>query len=314
MDVPLHFEDSDESTEDYENLVPTVNVSRSILLDRNPIDYLLPDVSRYTFKTWDQIFPKHIDLLTLIFDKEWKLFLAGIRSKNYFNQIESDLADCKDSIVPPPELLFNSLNTCSLENVKVVIMGQDPFINTTKINGKEIAQAMGLSFSVCKGYKKPPSLNNIFDNLVKYEHLDSVPNKGCLSGWALQGVLLLNASLTTTKGKSNAHKNIWKEFTEDLISYINDHTANVVFLVWGKDANNICKNVDPNKHKLITSSHPSPYSCDKPVQGLEYGSVKFEAKRKTISYKPFSKVDHFGKANKYLRSVDKTPILWDIIV
>src|SRR5581483_9845500 len=118
----------------------------------------------------------------------------------------------------------------------------------------------GFSFSVPRNYPKAKSLSNIYQNLALFNHIKQIPNSGCLSLWVLQGCFMINASLTTLLGQSNAHKDVWTEFTTDLITYLNSKFENLVFVAWGAHAHNLCRNVDPNRHHIITSSHPSPYS------------------------------------------------------
>lgn len=286
------------------------------LLDVRPYtNYIFPSVTNYTFKPWDKFFTAgKVDLTQLVFNVKWFDFFEEVSKNRYFSNIQEILLktiEKKHTIVPYPELVFNALNVLSPEKIKVVIIGQDPYFNTTNINGKNIPQAMGCSFSVPIGYPKPPSLTNIYKNLLEYGHISVIPESGNLSFWLIQGCLMINAALTTLLGKPNAHRDTWKEFTKDLIKYISSKCENVVFLAWGKDAHMICLNVDQTKHKIITSSHPSPYSYTSEFSGFEYGlDIKT---RKQITYPSFQSTNHFGLANEYLDSVDKTGILWDLI-
>ena len=207
-------------------------------------------------------------------------------------------------------MIFNAFNILSPQNIKVVIIGQDPYFNINKINGKNIPQAMGCSFSVPLNYPKPPSLANIYKNLHNYGHVAEIPVTGNLSFWIIQGCLMINAAFTTIHGKANAHKDTWKEFTRDLIKYINSVCEKIVFMAWGKDAHMLCLNIDPTRHEIITSSHPSPFSAASEYSGLAYGlDIKM---RKQVTYPPFNQTDHFGLANEYLLSVGKTGIIWDL--
>jgi len=190
---------------------------------------------------------------------------------------------------PPPELIFNCFNQFPFKKLKVVILGQDPYINE--------GQAMGLSFSIpnnsylntntnanSKAIKFPPSLGNIFKEL--YGNLGKpVPSKkegGDLTPWAQQGVLLLNSALTVRQYKSNSHKDIWKDFTDDVIQYISDHTKNIVFILWGNFAINKGKNIDTKKHYIISSAHPSPLSASRGF----FGSKPFaKCNEQLVKYK-----------------------------
>ena len=185
-------------------------------------------------------------------------------------------------IYPDKYDIFNALHYTSYKDVKVVILGQDPYHGPN--------QAHGLSFSVSPGVKIPPSLLNI------YKELNSdlecyIPNNGYLKKWADQGVLLLNTSLTVRAGEANSHKNKgWEIFTDKIISLINEKTDPVVFLLWGNNAINKKKLITNKQHLILSSTHPSPLS----------------ASRGFFGSKPFSKI------NKFLISVNKAPIDWQI--
>ena len=281
------------------------------------LKYLFPNANYYFFKTWNECFPDgNVNLRMLIYNNAWTKFFDAIQEKKYFKKMERELSKILKSgeiIVPHAEILFNVLNVLSPINVKVVIIGQDPYPQTKIINGKDIPQAVGFSFSAPLNYPTPQSLQNIYSNLYKFKHIQNIPKTGCLSTWVMQGCFLLNAALTTIKGKRNVHGNIWDEFIDDLLTYLNNNFMNIVFIVWGKDANDICKYIDPKKHHIITSSHPSPMGFNKTVKGFSYGYYEKEEDRPQIVYPPFESVDHFGQANEYLKSVGLSPILWDMI-
>ena len=207
--------------------------------------------------------------------------------------------------------MFNTFNVLSPKQIKVVIIGQDPYPGANKINGKLIPQAMGFSFSVPLNYPKPRSLEKIYENLLEFEHIKKIPNGGCLAPWILQGCFMINATLTTFYIKKNVHKNTWKFFTDDLLEYINSKCENIVFAVWGAQAHQLCQNIDPYKHHIITSSHPSPLGYDKTFSGFTYGKNKNPKER--VTYQPFKSTDHFGRINTYLKSVGKKEIMWDLI-
>lgn len=279
------------------------------------LDYVFANVDNYKFKTWKECFPDNkVNLKALIFNSKWNEFFEIISSKKYYHGIERILSgfleNNKDIILPYGELVFNSLNILSPEKIRVVIIGQDPYPAINKINQKNIPQAMGFSFSVPLGYPKPKSLENIYNNLLHFNHLKKIPETGCLAMWILQGCFMINSTFTTFNGQKNVHKNIWKDFTNDLLSYINKKCENVVFLVWGKDAHIKCLNIDPKRHHIITSSHPSPLGFDKTFSGFIYGNSK---NKKSVTYPSFKLTDHFGQVNTYLKSIGKIEILWDLI-
>lgn len=187
------------------------------------------------------------------------------------------------TIYPAPQNVFNALNIVKYNDVKVVIIGQDPY--------HEPHQAHGLCFSVEQGVDFPPSLRNVFKEL--HDDLGCyVPNNGNLTKWAKQGVLLLNSVLTVEKGKANAHKGKgWEIVTSKIISLLNDRADPVVFLLWGGSARAIGKAVTNKHHFKLECAHPSPMSAN---QGGWWGNK------------------HFSKTNKILLSLGKTPIDWQI--
>ena len=208
-----------------------------------------------------------------------------------FLQKEHKEFDGYFDIFPYENQIFNCFKLCSLNTIKVVVLGQDPYINKFTIDDVVTSQAMGLSFSVPNGIKIPPSLDNIFKEL--HTDLDiSIPKSGDLTKWATQGVFLLNCSLTVREGSSNSHKKVWKTFSQELLKYISENTSNVVFLLWGGDAKTKKKLItNQNNHLILESGHPSPLSANK---GHWFGNK------------------HFSKTNTYLSEHDKVPIDWSI--
>jgi uracil-DNA glycosylase len=285
----------------------------SIIPPRLITDYLFADTRKYNFMTWKECFPNNkVKLKSLLNNSSWNEFFDIIEKKSYFPMMEKILSRYLSEgkkIVPHAELVFNIFNSISLENIKVVIIGQDPYPGISKFENKMIPQAMGYSFSVPLNYPVPRSLDNIYANLIKFKHINKVPKGGCLATWILQGVFLLNSSLTNFLGnKTHPHKEIWNKFTHDLIQYIDRKCENVVFMVWGKAAHLLCLKVNPKKHCIITSSHPSPYSCDKGFSGFTYSK-----KPEVTNYPSFNSTNHFGKMNEYLKSVNKSEIFLDLI-
>ena len=179
--------------------------------------------------------------------------------------------------------IFNSMKYTSFNDVKVVLLGQDPYHNE--------GQAMGLSFSVPKGEKIPPSLVNIYKEITAETGL-SMPNHGDLTGWANQGVLLLNAVLTVREHQANSHKGKgWEEFTDGVIKKISAQKENVVFLLWGRNARDKKALIDTKKHLVLECAHPSPLSA----------------------YNGFFGCGHYIKTNQYLSSHGLTPIDWSAL-
>lgn len=219
-----------------------------------------------------------------ILKNDWNELLKDEFSKDYYLSLREFLKNeyTTKIIYPDKYDIFNALHYTSYKDVKVVILGQDPYHGAN--------QAHGLSFSVSPGVKIPPSLLNI------YKELNSdlgcyIPNNGYLKKWADQGVLLLNTSLTVRAGEANSHKNKgWEIFTDKIISLINEKTDPVVFLLWGNNAINKKKLITNKQHLILSSTHPSPLS----------------ASRGFFGSKPFSKI------NKFLISVNKAPIDWQI--
>lgn len=217
-------------------------------------------------------------------DDSWKAVLQTEFNAEYFSNLKQTLIEEKKvfSIYPPGKLIFNAFNSTPLHKVKVVILGQDPY------HGE--GQAHGLSFSVPKGIRQPPSLKNIVKELIEDVQINPTTN-GDLSKWAEQGVFLLNAFLTVRKSQAGSHSKIgWEQFTNAVIKAVSDHTEHVVFILWGNFAKQKAAFIDTSKHLIITSTHPSPFSAN---NGF-FGS------------KPFS------KTNDYLISKEKTPIDWNI--
>lgn len=264
------------------------------------------NIKNYTIKSWAEEYPQYnVQLNNLKIHPSWNEFLEDKTVQEYLKKVEDYLSYClkltegKVKIYPYPELVFNTLNVTPLDDVKVVILGQDPYYNSFEINNQIIPQAMGLSFSVPIGIDIPPSLVNIYKNLSKFGHFLKTPKHGNLSFWAYQGCLLLNTTLTVQDKCPNGHEKKWSELTDKLIKHISDNTKNVVFVLWGAPALKKLEAglIDKTKHKVIISSHPSPLSCRSKLR--QYGS--------------FEETDHFGEINKYLQEHGKEPIIWQLI-
>lgn len=218
-------------------------------------------------------------------EEGWKEVLTAEFKKPYFQQITVFLKAEKSAgktIYPPGNMIFNAFEKTPFDAVKVVLLGQDPY------HGK--GQAHGLSFSVQDGINPPPSLVNIFKEL----HNDigmHIPKSGNLSKWAEQGVMLLNASLTVRAGEAASHSKIgWTEFTDAVIQKVSTLKKNIVFLLWGKYAQEKQALIDETKHLVLKAAHPSPYSADKGFFGCR----------------------HFSKTNEYLADNGIDPIDWKL--
>jgi uracil-DNA glycosylase len=200
-------------------------------------------------------------------EASWKEVLSNVFKSSYFLQtaahIKTELATGA-KIFPAGNNIFNAFNQTTFENVKVVILGQDPYHGS--------GQAMGLSFSVAKGVKPPPSLVNIFKELKSDIGLP-IPTNGDLTPWAKQGVLLLNAVLTVRENEPASHAKIgWMHFTDAVIKKISDEKKGIVFLLWGKFAEQKQILIDETKHFVLKAAHPSPFSADKGFFGCKHFS------------------------------------------
>lgn len=224
-----------------------------------------------------------IDLKSLL-PKDWSTVLKDEFKKDYFSDLQDFLSDCKDNkklIHPADKRIFYALEQAPFAEVKVVILGQDPY------HGQ--GQAMGLSFSVPRGIKIPPSLRNIFRELMTDQNME-YPVHGDLTSWTEQGVLLLNAILTVEHKSPASHSKIgWEAFTNKIIEELSDKRENLVFLLWGKYAQSKSAFIDREKHLVLEAAHPSPLARDK-----------------------FQKCKHFSKANEYLIKHKKNAIIWQI--
>lgn len=210
-----------------------------------------------------------------IFEQEWQ--------QDYFKKLLSFLTSEREHkviIYPPKEKIYRAFELCSYDSVRVVIVGQDPY------HGE--GQADGLAFSVPKGQKIPPSLRNIFKERKNDLGIE-IPDNGDLSDWARQGVLLLNTSLTVEAGKANAHKRKgWIQFTDAILSALSHQKEHLVFILWGREAQQKKQLIDEKKHLIIESAHPSPLGA----------------------YKGFFDSHPFSKTNNYLIENGQRPIQW----
>lgn len=215
----------------------------------------------------------------------WKKFFKKKEKEEYFRELFPFVAQAYENktCYPPQELIFNAFDLCPLEDIKVVILGQDPYHGP--------GQANGLSFSVNEGVKFPPSLVNIFKELGSDIGIP-YPISGNLEAWAKQGVFLLNAVLTVEASKAGSHaRKGWEKFTDEVIAHISNENSGVVFLLWGSYAHKKEKLIDASKHKILKTGHPSPLSANR---GYWFGNKSF------------------SKTNTYLKSQNKKPIDWSL--
>lgn len=223
-------------------------------------------------------------------DTDWAKHFEAELAKEYMIKLREFLEfelSGGQVVYPPKDQWFNAFTFTPLKKIKVVIVGQDPY------HGE--GQAHGLSFSVPKGIKIPPSLRNIYKELNRDLAMD-IPSSGNLENWAKQGVLLLNASLTVRSGEANSHsKQGWLNFTNSCIEYINQECEGVVFLAWGRFAHNVCAQIDTDKHCVIKTSHPSPLGASK--TGKDFTA--------------FIGSGCFTLANEYLKQHQKSAIGWE---
>lgn len=218
----------------------------------------------------------------------WKEVLEGEIEKPYFKTIKASLVEqLKDGkeIYPLPKDIFSALNLCPWNKVKVVILGQDPYHSAENTPEGLLPHAHGLSFSIPKEAKKiPPSLKNIYKELLidLGEDEFTIPTHGNLEKWANQGVLMLNATLTVLAGQANSHSGLgWQAFTDYIIQSVAEENENIVFILWGKFAQGKAPLINPQKHLIIQSAHPSPFSAHSGFFGSN----------------PFSKTNAYLKAN-----------------
>lgn len=221
---------------------------------------------------------------SITIEQSWKENLQPILEKPYItdlrNKVRALYQDPTKQIHPQPKNLFGAFNNCPFTDVRVVILGQDPYHG----NG----QAHGLCFSVPEEKRTPPSLQNIFKE-VQDDVGGNLPTHGNLTRWAQQGIFLLNAILTVENGKPASHRDIgWETFTDDVITLLSTNKEHLVFILWGSYAKQKQNLIDQQKHLILTAAHPSPYSATNGFFGCK----------------------HFSKTNAYLEQHNQPPIQW----
>lgn len=224
-------------------------------------------------------------MANVLIEASWKEALQAAFAAVPFQQatlhVKTEIASGK-TIYPPGKLIFNAFNSTPFHSVKAVILGQDPYHGP--------GQAMGLSFSVPRGVKPPPSLVNIYKELNTDIGMP-IPSHGDLSAWAAEGVLLLNAALTVRANEPNSHAQIgWHAFTDSVIEALSAQRESIAFLLWGKFAQDKAVLIDATRHLVLKAAHPSPFSADKGFFGCK----------------------HFSKTNAWLGQQGISPINWHI--
>jgi uracil-DNA glycosylase len=218
--------------------------------------------------------------------KNWEALLGQETNKAYFSDLLAFVEARREDgikVFPPEHQVFNAFGLTSPEDLKIVILGQDPY------HGE--GQAHGLSFSVQQGTKIPPSLRNIYKELVTDVTGFTTPEYGDLSSWAKQGVLLLNTVLTVEEGQAHSHKGKgWEVFTDAVIAQISDRLHNVIFILWGNPAQKKSQLIDADKHYILNAVHPSPLSAHRGFFGCQ----------------------HFSQSNQILRRLGKAEINWQV--
>lgn len=213
----------------------------------------------------------------------WKNIIENEQQKPYYGKLKEEIDKrYENSIVfPEKQNIFKAFSLTKFEDLKVVILGQDPYHG--------IGQAQGLSFSTPSNIKNPPSMVNILKEINDDLGKKSVCEDGDLTPWAKQGIMLLNTILTVEQGLAKSHHNLgWEIFTDNIIKYISDNKENVIFLLWGSPAISKTKLIDKNKHFILTAPHPSPLSV----------------------YRGFYGCKHFSKTNEILKKLNKEEIIW----
>jgi uracil-DNA glycosylase len=212
----------------------------------------------------------------------WETIIDQEKQKEYYQKLKQfiDSKYTTTTVYPPKEKIFNAFSLCKYDELKVVILGQDPYHNPN--------QAQGLAFSTPSTIQNPPSMQNILKE-IKSDIGATTCNDGDLTSWAKQGVLLINTILTVERNLPKSHQKIgWEIFTDNIIKHISNNKEQIIFLLWGAPAIKKAKLINADKHYILTAPHPSPLSA----------------------YRGFFGCKHFSKTNEILKSLDKEPIVW----
>jgi len=222
---------------------------------------------------------------------QWQQLIDDESKQSYFIALQKEIAAQRaagEVIFPEQSQVFSAFEYADLTDIKVVILGQDPYHGT---GNDHQSQAHGLAFSVNHGIKIPPSLRNIYKELSTDIMEFDIPEHGYLADWAKQGVLLLNTVLTVKQGQAHSHAKLgWEDFTSKVIEQINQQSAGCVFILWGAHAQKKGKNIDKNKHFILNGPHPSPLSA----------------------YRGFFGCNHFSRTNQWLKGKGQKEINWQV--
>ncbi len=222
----------------------------------------------------------------------WQQIIEQAKQQDYYCQLQGEIAQQRAqgvTIFPEKKEVFHAFEFCDLAEIKVVVLGQDPYHGVGKGDYCHQSQAHGLAFSVTTHIKVPPSLVNIYKELSTDIKGFITPTHGNLTSWAQQGVLLLNTVLTVKQGQAHSHAKLgWERFTDDIIAQINQHNDGCVFILWGAHAQKKGRNIDNSKHLVLKAPHPSPLSA----------------------YRGFFGSQHFSKANTWLVEQGRNKIDW----
>ena len=213
----------------------------------------------------------------------WEDIIDLEKQKDYYKKLKEEIDKRYETttVFPEKQNIFKAFSLTKLDNLKVVILGQDPYHG--------FGQAQGLAFSTPANIKNPPSMQNILKEIQSDLGKKSICEDGDLTPWAKQGVLLLNTILTVEEAKPKSHHNLgWEVFTDNIIKYISDNCEDTIFILWGSPAISKTKLIDRKKHHILTAPHPSPLS----------------------SYRGFFGCKHFSKTNNILKSLNKEAIIW----
>jgi uracil-DNA glycosylase len=225
-------------------------------------------------------------------EQSWKTVLAPEFEKEYWRKltdfVKQEIQTGKE-VFPSPYDIFSAYNLCPFDSTNVIILGQDPYHSVSTVSGKNVPTAHGLCFSIVRGAKQPPSLQNIFKEL-QAEYPDfKIPNHGNLEPWAKQGVLLINATLTVRAHEPMSHAGKgWEQFTDATIQTLSFQRENLIFLLWGRHAQAKKSLIDSSKHTILEAAHPSPFSANNGFFGC----------------------NHFKHINEILKKLGKQPIDW----
>lgn len=256
--------------------------------------------TNYNYQKWSEIFKNDVDFSLIPIYTNWNNIISPMLEHGKFkmieNKINEEIENNKD-IFPYPHLIFNSLNELNIDDVRVVILGQDPYFHSEIHHNKKIPQTMGLAFSIPKGITIPPSLSNIFKNQKEFGIIEKKQPHGNLQYWSQQGCLLLNTAFTVREFTPCSHYHLWQPISNKIISYISKELNDIIFVLWGSSALSKINLINKDKHHLIISSHPSGLSYNNPLK----------------QYKSFANTDHFNLINNYLIQNDLKPIDWQLV-